>query len=182
MLRHRSDDFKLDYCDSFLSNEESKVIYNFLFHDMPKCNKRTAWIYGDKDYQVTIRNQTTTYNTNPWLDYLLIIKYKLEKFILIEYDLNIKFNVCVIQQYPSGKHEIKPHRDKEMNSYICGISLGQERTLTMYKTYGSKPILSQTLKNGSLYIIDPITNKHYLHAIPKDNSLGLRFSLTFRYI
>lgn len=61
---------------------------------------------------------------------------------------------------------------------ICGISIGQTRTLSMYK-YNN--ILNQPLKNGSLYLLLPPTNNFYSHAIEKDDSIGLRYSLTFRY-
>ena len=91
----------------------------------------------------------------------------------------VNFNVCVIQQYPNGKYGIQKHRDKEMNGMICGISVGQTRTLSMYK-YNTN-VLNQPLNNGSLYLILPPTNDFFLHAIEKDSSRGVRYSLTFRY-
>ena len=94
----------------------------------------------------------------------------------------------MIQQYPNGQSGIQKHRDKEMSNMICGISVGiedppsagQRRTLSMYQY--NKLLLNQPLNNGSLYILLEPTNNFYSHAINKDDSIGVRFSLTFRFL
>ncbi len=197
MLQHRSTNFKLDYCEIFLTKDESIVLFNTLSSILPIKKKRTAWLFGDDfNYQVETKNYTMDTRPEPWLSCLIPIKEKLEKFIYIQYGDHVKFNVCVIQQYPNGKFGINPHRDKEMmpGTMICGISLGQQRNIVMskYKTevlgqqrnivmskYKTE-VLTQPLKNGSLYVLLPPTNDFYAHSIPKDDSLGVRFSLTFR--
>lgn len=181
MLQHRSTNFNLDYCESFLTEDESKILFNTLSCILPIQKKRTAWLFGDAmTYKVSTKNYSMERNPEPWLSCLLPIKEKLEKFIFLQYDEKINFNVCVIQQYPNGKYGIDRHRDKEMTpgTIICGISLGQQRNLVMskYKT----DVLTQPLKNGSLYVLLPPTNDFYSHSIVKDTSLGVRFSLTFR--
>ena len=179
MLQHRMNNFKLDYCESFLEEESS--LFNDLISLLPIGKQRSTWLFGeDLMYTVETKNYKMERTPEPWLPCLIPIKEKLEKFLFIQYDCKINFNVCVIQQYPSGKYGIQKHRDKEMgNAMICGISLGQTRTLSMYK-YNTN-VLNQPLKNGSLYVLLPPTNEYFSHCIPTDDSIGVRFSLTFRY-
>lgn len=95
------------------------------------------------------------------------------------------YNYCVIQRYPSGRVGINPHKDKEMlpGSLIAGISLGATRTLTLippkYNKVDCEPISIELLP-GSLYLLKDPTNRHWQHAIDKDDTKEPRISLTFR--
>ena len=180
MMQHRMDRFKLDYCQ-FLTKEESSILFDELEKHISKGNGRKATLYGDDIfYQVQTQYTYGEYQPLPWLPCLMDIKLKLEQFIKTQYDMMVTFNCCVVQRYSSGRVVIKAHRDKEMTegTMICGISLGQKRTLTMYKY--KTPILSQPLDHGSLYLLLPPTNDFFAHSIPTDDSKQVRISLTFR--
>ena len=90
------------------------------------------------------------------------------------------YNTCVIQIYNSGVVEIKPHRDKEMkkDSIIASISLGETRAMRFERR--GYDTLDISLESGTLCLINPPTNEHWLHSIPADDSVGVRISLVFR--
>lgn len=106
------------------------------------------------------------------------------------------FNVCIIQRYPNGKVGIAPHRDKEivsgtgkegeklLSGKIVGFSIGATRTLRLTPPAYLKQLepIDVALTSGSLYQINPPTNDHWFHSIEKDQTNGVRYSLTFRYI
>lgn len=140
---------------------------------------RKSMIFGDEGSTYTIK--IIDKKVELWLPCLISVREKLEALMINSYQDNTKFNVCVVQRYPSGKIEIKPHRDKEMpyGTKICGISLGQTRMLSIAK-WKTDPIVSLPLENGSLYIMLPPMNNYYSHAISKDDSKNVRISLTFR--
>jgi alkylated DNA repair dioxygenase AlkB len=90
-----------------------------------------------------------------------------------------EYTYCVVQYYPSGKVGINPHKDKEMipGSTICGLSVGQNRTLRMSRNGKN---IDLDLLSGSLYVLYPPTNDYWTHSILKDDSIHPRISLTFR--
>ena len=91
-----------------------------------------------------------------------------------------QYNVCVVQWYPWGRVDIKPHRDKEMTpgTTICGVSLGATRDLALARG-GTTHTLP--LPHGSLYLFSPPTNDYWSHSIVRDDTVKEpRISLTFR--
>lgn len=188
LVREKITDDKLDieFYENFLNETESLILYKELEKTCSWRRKlteksRAGQVYGDKNlvYTVTIWGKTMNRKVLHWdkLPYLLTLKDKLTKLT------GQKYTVCYIQRYPSGKVGINPHRDKEMvtGTSICGISIGEKRTLSMQRIH--KGINKKTdilLTNGSLYILKPPTNQYWTHCIEKDNSKNPRISLTFR--
>lgn len=175
--------FKVDYIGSFIPKTHARELYMELISSFPKLpNKRLSKTFGDSglSYTIKFKQNTITRHAQPWTPSLFAIKELLEKHMFDTYHKTILFNICVIQVYPSGAVGINPHRDKEMTpgSYICGISLGETRILDMAKWDTLK--CSIPLVNGSLYTLIPDTNNYYSHSIRKDESKGIRISLTFR--
>jgi alkylated DNA repair dioxygenase AlkB len=113
-------------------------------------NSRMSVKYGDEGliYTVTYRGNTTHQKLIPWTEMPLLIeiKDKLEKF------LDKIFTTCIVQFYPNGNAEIKPHMDKEMKlgTWICGISFGETRIIDFVRYHNSYEI---PLPMGSLYVI-----------------------------
>lgn len=96
-----------------------------------------------------------------------------------------EYNVCAIQCYPSGRIGIGRHRDRELKagSIICGLSLGQMRTIEFHS---NSPLVKQStyycnLSHGSVYMMLPYTNDYWTHSILKDDTTYPRISCTFRY-
>jgi len=96
-----------------------------------------------------------------------------------------KANYCAVQLYSQGSVGMKPHRDKEIVSgtAISGLSLGATRTLVMSSAVSTtEDKLEIKLPSGSLYVLRPPTNDHWLHEIKtSDRDDGPRISLTYRY-
>jgi len=163
----RDDQLDLDFIGNFLSDEESKILYDSLFEQV-KWKKtpsgRHNCTYGKDGLEYIIkwgaasRGKTTIRKALDWnnLAELLSIKDKLEEITKENY------NICVVQLYPNGSIGIKPHRDREMKlgTTICGVSLGETRTLLMSR--GNKKY-DLKLNQGSLYIFNPPTNSYWAH-------------------
>jgi len=189
IVRHTNLDEKgmvVDCVPKFLEIKESRDLYGevskFFF---PFNNaKRQSKTFGDEGvvYEVKFREVSLYRATEPWPSSIFVLKTRVEAFLNEKYGINIRFNVCIVQRYPSGKFGIAPHKDKEMTlgTIICGISLGAERTLEISK-YGRKtPLATIPLPSGSLYMLHPPTNSFCTHSIPKDTTYSPRISLTFR--
>ena len=86
--------------------------------------------------------------------------------------------------YPSGNVGIGRHRDREMGGRtIACLSFGADRTLTLTPfKYLHEKERRYALPSGSLYVLLPPTNVHWMHSIEKDNTTIARISLTFRYV
>ena len=82
MLQHRmNDNFKLDYCDLFLTTNESYELFNELISLLPISKTRSTWLFGENiNYVVETKNYKMERKPEPWLPCLLPIKTKLEKF------------------------------------------------------------------------------------------------------
>ena len=104
-------------------------------------------------------------------------------------------NSCVVNYYEDGDVELGPHKDKtldlEPGSPILIVSLGAPRVLVLKETASSTDTAAEhriTLRHGSLFILGPLTNKTWTHAIPagpppKDSvKSAARISLTMRSV
>lgn len=175
---YRAPGLSFDLYRNFLSPQDSVDLYQHLImYSKLKTypNKRSNCTYGDEGLVYTIKfsNGESLRRAIKWDPRIREVKNKLEHVT------NQVFNVCVVQHYPNGKIGISPHRDKEMTpgTTICGLSLGQERQLTLQNR---KHKLEVNLNTGSLYIMRPPTNDFYSHSIEKDETKHPRISLTFR--
>lgn len=178
ILKLCEDNFNVHLYPNFLNHKISNDLFTIL---MTLCsedpNRRQTYLFGEKDieYTVTIGGKATEYKTTSWDQLPILIPIKK----LIEQVTGDKYTVCVIQYYPNGATGIKPHRDKEMKpgTTIAGLSLGQTRTLSLFRYGQTIPI---QLHPGSLYIFHPPTNDYWSHSIVTDSTKCPRISLTFR--
>lgn len=170
----------VEYEPIFIEEKRAKKLFKTLKAEFEReekdyAKKRSNITFGDKDltYRVRFQTREVERSTREWPDYLIGVKDKIEKLT------GESFNICVAMRYPCGKVGIAPHRDKEMktDTLICGISLGQRRTLQMSRGNSKVRI---PLFDGSLYIFVPPTNDLWSHSIVPDDSEGVRYSLTFR--
>jgi alkylated DNA repair dioxygenase AlkB len=177
----RGNNFNVDFYENFLSQEESEYVFNILEKNVKWSSnitpgKRVNQTYGDDGltYEIHWYGKTTKRKVYPWSD-MNILKTIRDK---IQEITNEKYNICVVQRYPSGKVGINAHRDKEMKkgTTICGLSLGETRTLSI----NGKNNINLSLTPGSLYIFNPPTNEYNTHCIDKDDTTNPRISLTFR--
>jgi hypothetical protein len=182
-IEYRDRNFNLDLYLGFLTPEEAKSVFETIEVDtewtQPRCGwKRRNVTYGDGGLTYAVNfpgGKTAKRVAAEWPSYIIPIKEQVEDLI------NQKCNICVLQEYPSGKVGIKPHRDKEMTpgTTIAGVSIGEERILVM-GTWSNPDAYSIPLPSGSLYVLNPPTNDGWSHSIKRDGSTGVRYSLTFR--
>jgi len=115
--------------------------------------------------------------TRKWTNKLKVLKEKIEIFT------NHKFQVCVLIYYPDGKSGVDFHSDYVAfgnTSIIPSISLGEEREFK-FREKERGVIVSQTLENGSLIIMEEHCQDRYEHSLsinPKYTKP--RINLTFR--
>jgi len=86
--------------------------------------------------------------------------------------------------YHDGNVGMGWHSDDEKsiegNSTIASVSFGAERRFS-FKHKQSKKIISVSLENGSLLLMEDATQKNWLHGLPKSTKITLpRINLTFR--
>lgn len=162
----------------FLSSDESTSVFNEFNSSFPlKPNRRLSRTFGDAGLEYVIHwyGKTTVRKAELWTPMLLKIREKLSL------QVPEKYNICVVQRYPSGKYGIKPHRDKEMKrgTTIAGISVGETRKLRLSHSR-SGVVHEFDLPAGSLYLLKSPTNEYWTHSIEEDSSKDPRISLTFR--
>ena len=129
---------------------------------------------------------------------------------VVEKKLGHPLNHVLIQLYRDGQDRISEHSDKTLDivrgSYICNVSLGAQRTMTLRTKASAKAASSSPgdetgrqsqrvpLPHNSLFVLGEETNMRWLHGIradkrpestksPEERAFkGERISLTFRQI
>jgi alkylated DNA repair dioxygenase AlkB len=111
----------------------------------------------------------------------------------------LSFNHVVIQYYPTGQEGVSEHSDKtldiELDSYIANYSLGATRVFQIKsKENKEKECFPVPMRNNSLFLLGPQTNRQFWHSVkadhrsPEEKSVdeslhnGQRISLVFRKI
>lgn len=138
--------------------------------------KRKVAFEGDKQIEYTYSKQQKI--ANPWSNVVLELKQLLEK------ELNIQFNGCLLNLYDSGEIGMAWHSDNEpeldTEGIIASLSFGATRTFQFkHKQTGEK--IDIKLENGSLLLMDMESQKYWLHQLKKEAKIkDPRINLTFR--
>ena len=95
-------------------------------------------------------------------------------------------NNCLLNFYPNGNSSMGYHSDSSeellKGTGVAIISLGAERLIS-YKNKEDRELIYQyALKPGALLYMNDAVQQEWLHAIPKQEGVGERISLTFRHI
>jgi len=109
---------------------------------------------------------------------------------------SLKFNYVLVNRYKDGEDRMGAHRDDEngLASYaIASLSFGAERDFVLkhHKVHNPKAQLKTAkpkygrvtvpLPAGSLLVMNPPTNEHWYHELPKRKRVKTpRVNLTFR--
>ena len=102
-------------------------------------------------------------------------------------EIKTDYNYCVIQYYPKGSTNMKPHSDEEVEEEyaIAGVSLGSStRKLKLRLARSRKTEHVQELLPRSAYYLLPPTNDHFTHQIlpsHREDDNSERWSLNFRH-
>ncbi|AMK79017.1 MULTISPECIES: alpha-ketoglutarate-dependent dioxygenase AlkB family protein [Methylomonas] len=118
--------------------------------------------------------------TRSWTPLLSDIRQKIEHF------LNFSFNSVLVNLYRNGEDYVGWHADNEAElgerPFIASLTLGATRRFAFRhkKTAENGSIL---LGSGTLLVMQPDFQHHWLHSIPIDSELTQgRINLTFRKV
>lgn len=100
---------------------------------------------------------------------------------------------CNVNLYENGSKSVGWHSDDEIlfqglhqDIRILSLSLGQRRRFVLRKNFpeeGEEPELLLSLGNGALCTMEGMTQKHYMHRVPREaDDLGPRINLTWRWV
>jgi alkylated DNA repair dioxygenase AlkB len=118
--------------------------------------------------------------TRPWTPLLQSIRSKVETF------LANSFNAVLVNYYRNGDDHVGWHADDELElgeqPLIASLTFGAERRFEFkHKNSAEKGYVS--LGSGSLLIMQPSFQHHWLHRVPKADDVGNgRINLTFRQV
>lgn len=186
-------DSSITFYPEFLSQKLSNQLYHSLLEEVDwtqnditlfgktyKVPRLEAW-YGDQDKSYTYSG--ITMSPKPWLDSLLFIKYQIES------EIPQQFNSVLINYYRNGNDRVGLHSDDEKElgplPSIASISLGADRLFRLKHKKFKQNGLSEslTLPEGSLLVMEGITQKHWKHEVPRTSKpIGGRINLTYRNI
>merc|ERR1719247_3347425 len=97
-------------------------------------------------------------------------------------------NSCNLNLYEDGQHSVGWHADNESlfqgkvrEIRIISLSFGQTRKFEL--KYG-KDFYKMKLSNGDICTMEGLTQKYFLHRVPKENEKNMkpRINLTFRWV
>jgi alkylated DNA repair dioxygenase AlkB len=184
-------DADVSYFPDFFSLEESKLLYQNLTEKIKwqqdfikiygktiPLPRLTAW-YGETDKNYSYSG--ILMKPHKWNSDLLLIKEKVETIA------KVNFNGLLLNFYRNGVDSMGWHADNEpelgINPVIASVSFGETR-LFQFKHQENSNLKSQiALENGSLLLMQGITQHKWLHQIPKTTKiLKPRINLTFRVI
>ncbi|WP_204336738.1 alpha-ketoglutarate-dependent dioxygenase AlkB family protein [Cryomorpha ignava] len=148
-----------------------------LFGKRHITKRKTAW-YGSKPYQYTYSNSTKV--ALPFSKTLLDIGQKLTR------ETGVIFNSCLLNLYADGSEGMGWHSDNEKvlnpEMPIASVSFGALRKF-YFKNRDTKERIDILLEHGSLLMMHPPTQEHWLHSLPKTAKVKEpRINLTFRVI
>lgn len=137
--------------------------------------RKTAW-YGLEPFRYAY-----SHSTKVALPFFKTLKDILQK---IELETGYVFNACLLNLYNDGREGMGWHSDNEksLNSAmpIASVSLGAMRKF-YFKNKETKERVDIQLNNGSLLMMHPPTQTHWLHSLPKTVKVKEpRINLTFR--
>ena len=109
---------------------------------------------------------------------------------LVEEQVGTHFNSLLLNRYRDGRDTLDWHADDEAEldpeAPIASLSLGVARCFRLRPCAADRrpeDTLSFELGGGDLLVMDPPTQRHWLHQVPQRLRLqGSRLNLTFRVI
>ena len=177
----------LSFDKDFMPKELADKLFDYLKANVTWREHTTTWgvklprltgYYADpgKDYLYS----GVVQSAEPWNDTLRALKEKVEK--AAETD----FNSLLLNYYRDGKDSIGWHSDNERelvpDPIVASLTLGATRDFELKHKKGAKVgRMTIPLNHGSLLVMGPTIQKHWMHAVMKtDEEVGERINLTFR--
>ena len=179
---------------------DANALYNNLLTELPwqsdivtlfgKTHVTTRQIVWMGDHDVSYHYSGQTRRAIPWTKQMLHVKRHIEQQ-LSSSGINVDFNSCLLNYYPSGEDGMGYHADdeKELGAQpiIASLSLGARRKFVFkHKTIRqkNKPVKVELyLESGQLIVMHGDTQDFWMHTITKTKTVKSgRISLTFRKV
>lgn len=179
---------------------DANALYNNLLTELPwqsdivtlfgKTHVTTRQIVWMGDHDVSYHYSGQTRRAIPWTKQMLHVKRHIEQQ-LSSSGINVDFNSCLLNHYPSGEDGMGYHADdeKELGAQpiIASLSLGARRKFVFkHKTIRqkNKPVKVELyLESGQLIVMHGDTQDFWKHTITKTKTVTSgRISLTFRKV
>ena len=179
---------------------EANALYENLLNELPwqsdivtlfgKTHVTTRQIVWMGDHDVSYHYSGQTRRAIPWTKQMLHVKRHIEQQ-LSSSGINVDFNSCLLNHYPSGEDGMGYHADdeKELGAQpiIASLSLGARRKFVFkHKTIRqkNKPVKVELyLESGQLIVMHGDTQDFWKHTITKTKTVTSgRISLTFRKV
>lgn len=182
------------YVPNFLTDDEETSLYEYLentkdFIANPKYkngySRLQKWFHIDNKYFCSKWHGHYKHWESFDLDEMITtIIQKVQNYINTIAQLPVPIiNSCLINKYNDGNNFIAPHRDSEIsfgaNPTIVVLSIGENRSL-YFDENDTKNTFSFKLMSGSVLIMSGSSQRYYKHYIKKDDTVNVRYSLTFR--
>lgn len=104
--------------------------------------------------------------------------------VQIEEELGFHPNNCLLNYYPDGEASMGFHSDAvpemQLGTGVAIISVGCQRNIIYRNKSNRDQELVYQLESGSLLYMSEQVQEKWLHAIPKQDNVGPRISLSFR--
>ena len=179
---------------------DANALYEDLLTELPwqsdivtlfgKTHVTTRQIVWMGDHDVSYHYSGQTRRAIPWTKQMLHVKRHIEQQ-LSSIGINVDFNSCLLNHYPSGTDGMGYHADdeKELGAQpiIASLSLGARRKFVFkHKTIRqeNKPVKVELyLESGQLIVMHGDTQDFWKHTITKTKTVASgRISLTFRKV
>ena len=153
-----------------------------LFGKTHVTTRQIVWM-GDSDIDYQYSGHTR--QTIPWTDTVFHVKQHVEQQLLI-LGIDVNFNSCLLNYYPSGEDGMGYHADNERElgeqPVIASLSLGAMRKF-VFKHKKTQDKVELYLESGQLIVMHGDTQSFWKHSITKTKKVATgRISLTFRQI
>ena len=173
--------------------DDADMLYNNLLTELPwqsdivtlfgkthVTTRQIVWM-GDKDANYQYSGHTR--QTVQWSNVVFHVKQHIEQQ-LSSIGIDVNFNSCLLNYYPSGTDGMGYHADdeKELGAQpvIASLSLGATRKF-VFKHKKTQDKVELYLESGQLVVMHGDTQKFWKHTITKTKTVSEgRISLTFR--
>lgn len=153
-----------------------------LFGKTHVTTRQIVWM-GDTDSSYTYSGHTR--QAMAWTKSVFHVKQLLEQQ-LATIGIDVIFNTCLLNFYPTGNDAMGYHADDEkelgLQPIIASLSLGATRKF-VFKHKKTQDKIELYLESGQLIVMSGNTQEFWRHTITKTKTVDKgRISLTFRYM
>ncbi|MEB3322045.1 MAG: alpha-ketoglutarate-dependent dioxygenase AlkB [Synechococcaceae cyanobacterium] len=161
-----------------VSWKQESITFHGRTHPLPRL---TCWV-GDPGCHYTYSGVHN--RIEPWIPLLADLRGRVEK------EAGCRFNSLLLTLYRDGRDRLAWHADDEPeldpHAPIASLSLGATRTFRFRPrttSAAAAPPVRFELAAGDLLVMDPPTQRHWLHQVPARLRVSApRINLTFRVI